>query len=30
MKEHIDTIPLHEAFDTDTECPFCHLERLAE
>lgn len=30
MKEHIDTIPLHEAFDADTECPFCHLERLAE
>lgn len=30
MKEHIDTIPLHEAFDTDTECPFCYLERLAE
>ena len=30
MKEHIDTIPLHEAFDADTECPFCYLERLSE
>lgn len=30
MKEHIDTVPLHEAFDADTECPFCYLERLAE
>lgn len=30
MKEQIDTIPLHEAFDADTECPFCYLERLSE
>lgn len=30
MKEHIDTIPLHEAFDSGDECPFCYLERLAE
>ena len=30
MKEHIDTIPVHEAFDTDTECPFCYLERQVE
>ena len=30
MKEHIDTIPLHEAFDAGDECPFCYLERLSE
>ena len=30
MKEHIDTIPLHEAFDSGDECPFCYLERLSE
>ena len=29
MKEHIDTIPLHEAFDSGDECPFCYLERLS-
>jgi UDP-N-acetylmuramyl pentapeptide synthase len=30
MKEHIDTIPLHEAFESGDECPFCYLERLSE
>ena len=30
MKEHIDTVPLHEAFDAGDECPFCYLERLSE
>ena len=30
MREHIDTIPLNEAFESGDECPFCHLERLAE
>ena len=30
MKEHIDTIPLHEAFAAGDECPFCYLERLSE
>ena len=30
MKEYIDTIPLHEAFDSGDECPFCYLERLSE
>ena len=30
MKERIDTIPLHEAFDSGDECPFCYLERLSE
>lgn len=30
MKEHIDTIPLHEAFDSGDECPFCYLERMSE
>ena len=30
MKERIETIPVNEAFDAQTECPFCHLEKLAE
>ena len=30
MKEHIDTIPVHEAYETGDECPFCHLERQVE
>ena len=30
MKEHIDTIPLNDAFDSGDECPFCYLERMAE
>ena len=30
MKEHIDTIPVNEAFDSGDECPFCYLERMAE
>lgn len=30
MKEHIDTIPVNEAFETQDECPFCHLERQVE
>lgn len=30
MKEHIDTIPLNDAFDAGDECPFCFLERKAE
>lgn len=30
MKEHLDTIPVHEAFETDCECPFCALERTVE
>lgn len=30
MKEHIDTIPVNEAFDSGDECPFCYLERKAE
>lgn len=29
MKEHIDTIPIHDAFRAGDECPFCHLERMA-
>lgn len=29
MKEHIDTIPLNDAFRSGDECPFCYLERLA-
>ena len=23
MKEHIYTIPINDAFDTDCECPYC-------
>ena len=30
MKEQIDTIPVHEAFETEDECPFCYLERQVE
>lgn len=30
MKEQIQTIPVNEAFDARDECPFCHLERMAE
>ena len=30
MKEHIDTIPVNEAFDSGDECPFCYLERMAD
>ena len=30
MKEHIDTIPVHEAYETGDECPFCYLERQVE
>ena len=30
MKETIYTIPLNEAFETQDECPFCHLERMTE
>ena len=30
MREKIDTIPIHEAFHSGDECPFCYLEREAE
>ena len=30
MREQIDTIPVSEAFETEGECPFCHLERQVE
>ena len=30
MREKIDTIPLHDAFDSGDECPFCYLERQSE
>ena len=30
MKQQIDTIPVHEAFSADCECPFCYLERQVE
>lgn len=30
MKEQIETIPVNEAFDAGDECPFCHMERMAE
>ena len=30
MKEHIDTIPVTDAFSQQDECPFCYLERQAE
>lgn len=30
MREHIDTIPVNEAFASGHECPFCYLERMAE
>lgn len=30
MKEHIYTIPINDAFDTDCECPICHFIRNEE
>ena len=30
MREKIDTIPIHDAFNSGDECPFCYLEREAE
>ena len=30
MKEHIDTIPVNDAFAAGDECPFCFLHRKAE
>lgn len=30
MKEHIQTIPVNEAFDAHDECPFCNMERTVE
>lgn len=30
MKEHIETIPVNEAFQSGDECPFCWLEREVE
>lgn len=30
MKEHIDTIPVNEAYESTDECPFCRLERQVE
>ena len=30
MKEKIYTIPVNEAFDTDCECPLCHLRKRLE
>lgn len=30
MKEYIETIPVNDAFLSGDECPFCHLQRLAE
>lgn len=30
MRQKIDTIPIHDAFDSGDECPFCYLERQAE
>ena len=30
MRQQIDTIPIHEAFESGDECPFCWLERQAE
>ncbi len=30
MKEKIYTIPVNEAFDTDTECPLCYLRKKLE
>lgn len=30
MKEHIDTIPVNDAFAAGDECPFCYLHRKAE
>lgn len=30
MREHIDTVPVTEAFNSGDECPFCYLERMSE
>ncbi len=30
MKEHIDTIPVNDGFDSGDECPFCYMERQVE
>ena len=30
MKVQIDTIPVHEAYETKDECPFCYLQRITE
>ena len=30
MREHIDTVPVVEAFNSGDECPFCYLERMSE
>lgn len=30
MKVQIDTIPVHEAYETADECPFCYLQRVTE
>ncbi len=30
MKEHIETIPVNDAFASGDECPFCYLKRIAE
>ena len=30
MKEKLYTIPLNDAFDANTECPFCYIERKIE
>lgn len=30
MKVQIDTIPVHEAYETTDECPFCYLQRVTE
>ena len=30
MREQIDTMPIHEAYESGDECPFCWLERQAE
>lgn len=30
MRQQLDTAPVLEAYNTKTECPFCHLERQAE
>ena len=30
MKVQIDTIPVHEAYESNDECPFCYLERQVE
>ena len=30
MKIQIDTIPVHEAYESGDECPFCYLQRITE